>query len=124
MLTIDGFEQLSKQQMFDMAAKHILKTGKQSLKVIEYGSGCTYSGSGCAASVFIKPEYHAQADDCGPWRILVKNGNASTHEKDFIQELQYAHDRALPDIFMFDWRGRMRVLAHDYQLNDEVLNGE
>ena len=54
MKLISNFDQLTKQDMFDMALAHVRKNGKQSMR----DGVCCYTGTGigCAASVFIDPE--------------------------------------------------------------------
>lgn len=94
-ITIDGFEQLTKQQMFDMAFAHINSTGVPS--VLPGTTTCTYSGSGCNAAVLIKPELRVMADETNQnsWGSLVSRGLAPSHEREFIQGLQLVHDRAV-----------------------------
>jgi hypothetical protein len=115
---IDGFEQLSAQQMFDMTVEHIQKTRRRSHKA-HYG--CSYSGSGCAASVFLKPEFHEAADPLGAWSGLARDGKVPEHELDFVKELQKAHDFSSDDEFMEQWNYRMRDIAEGYGLDTSQL---
>ena len=126
-ITIDDFENLTKQQMFDMAAKHILTTKKKS--VSEHGA-CLYSGSGCAASVFIKPEFRKTADDLDSldgtgWSHLVCENLVPDHLPKFVVDLQVAHDcsDSGPN-FLTDYVQRMCVVAARYKLDSSILDKE
>ena len=126
-ITIDGFENLTKQQMFDMAAKHILTTKKKS--VSEHGT-CLYSGSGCAASVFIKPEFRKTADDFDydsgtGWATLAGEGLAPDHLTRFVVDLQVAHDGPNdgPN-FLYEYVSRMSVIAEQNGLDSSILEKE
>ena len=126
-ITIDGFESLTKQQMFDISAKHILSTGKCSLNS---AGTCSYAGSGCAAAPFIKPEYRKEADtyntnDAGTsWGDLVKGGYAPEHEQKFVTELQLSHDShasAYAPQFLDNYRYDMKYLGKEHGLDISVL---
>lgn len=126
---IDGFETLTMQQAFDMAAAHIGKTGKKSMR---YGDSstcpvpmCCYSDSGCNASVFIKPEFHGELDfleDPG-WEHLVYNGHVPNHLSSFIPQLQNAHDDTFDgERFRDSYLRNMRQLAEDYGLYTDGID--
>jgi hypothetical protein len=133
---IAGFASMSKQQLFDMAAKHVLANGKPSVEVQSDGYGvCCYSGIGCAAAPFIAPEWRNYSR--GGWSHVAYEANCD-HEKFFIKELQKCHDGAAgastrnhstlqytwienPD-FIEDYKTAMRQVAADYKLNTEVLD--
>jgi hypothetical protein len=90
---IDGFDKLTKQQLFDISRKHLEGTGQCSVRT--HDGLCVYSGTGCGAAPFIKPEHRRDADRYGSWRSLIKQeGFASTHESNFVVALQRAHDSA------------------------------
>lgn len=125
MKLISNFDQLTKQQIFDMALAHVRKNGKQSM----HNGVCCYTGIGCAASVFIDPKSLAtlSTDDNGlRWKILVTNNELSTHEQSFVSRLQACHDSyaasyQLSDadndaMFMQHYENRMRALAEDNDL--------
>lgn len=118
-ITIKGFESLSRQQLFDMALSHIRKTGKKS--VTGDSDRCIYSGSGCAASVFIKPELRSMADDqeMVSWPALAESGLVPSDNEIFVSELQLCHDgaRSEPHLFMKDFEDKMRTLADIYDLH-------
>jgi hypothetical protein len=135
---IKGFESLSKQQMFDMSARHVLKNGRASYKALkdhegrEMSSGtCVYSGIGCAAAPFLTPE--ARKKLIGRWEDgLVYGGLVPSYEAGFVQSLQDCHDNAKrtppgtmkgdrDTLFLKDYRSRMRWLASVEGLNADVL---
>lgn len=89
--TIEEFDQLTIQQLFDMAAKHVLTNGMPS---VEAGR-CVYGGIGCAASVFLRPEEREEAS--GSWGEIVESEEAPDHHTSFIEGLQVAHDVAALD---------------------------
>lgn len=120
MKLISNFDQLTKQDMFDMALAHVRKTGKQSMR---YGA-CCYTGIGCAASVFIDPESLAnmsKKNNGRRWRDLVTSNEMSTHEQSFVSRLQTCHDSYIASyqlndadndtMFMHHYEAHMRALA-------------
>lgn len=124
--TIHGFEKLTQQEIFDKAAHHILSTGKKSVE--ECGT-CTYSGSGCAAAPFIKPEYRDHVVGVWPpvWNSMEmhrrKGFNRPMHEGDLIRAIQVCHDRSTNDKgFVSEFKERMRVVAIRYNLNTKALS--
>ena len=121
--SIEGFDSLSRQQLFDMSAAHILSTKRKSC--YEDAPKCFYSGSGCGAAVFIKPEGREVCDNSinGTWEGLASDGLVSSHEAEFVQKLQWAHDDASssPEDFLDSWKTRMRGVAAEYRLADGVL---
>lgn len=113
-ITIDGFEQLTKQQLFDISLNHIRTTRERSMG--DGGADCTYQGKGCAAAPFIKPEHREFADTGGiglnaaPWSTLASKMLVPGHESVLVQSLQHCHDLAGND-FMKDYEQRMSNLA-------------
>lgn len=119
--TIDGFEQLSKQQMFDMAVTHLARTRQRSSLL---SGACTYSGVGCAASVFLKPESRETADkviSVPAWHHLAERGFVPSNYVGFVSELQRCHDGADGERFVDSVRGRLFHLAEEHQLDDSKL---
>ena len=125
MKLISNFDQLTKQDMFDMALAHVRKNGKQSVR----DGVCCYTGIGCAASVFIDPESLAKMspdNDGRSWKELVMNNGLSMHEQAFVSSLQGCHDRyeasyKLSDadndaLFMQQYETHMRKLAEEHDL--------
>ena len=131
-ITIPGFEKLTKQEMFDISARHILATGKPSVN--EGSTLCVYAGSGCAAAPFIREDQREIADglDIGArgtgWKSLSDNGHVPKHEDDFVVRLQLCHDDAITvsseeDFnFMELWEDSMRILAAEHGLSTAVLD--
>jgi hypothetical protein len=129
-ITIEGFESMSKQQLFDMALAHVRSTRTKSVR-----SGtrtCVYGGVGCAASQFIRPEEREGADEihnhggCA-WRWLVNNCYVPEHEWDFVEMLQECHDRCGSDsgeAFVDEFESDMAVLARTYNLSYTPEQGE
>ena len=115
-ITIDGFEHLTEQQCFNMAAAHILKTKKKSV----YNNRCVYYGSGCAASVFMKPEYHTLISSS--WDSLAYSKKVPNTNQRLISRLQNAHDMSSLDMFMPNWLERMRILAELFNLDPSILD--
>jgi hypothetical protein len=78
--------------MFDMAAKHVIANGPS---WNPENDCCQYSGSGCAASVFILPHCRNIADKKGgAWLGMVNLRLASNHNIELIMKLQNCHDDA------------------------------
>lgn len=119
-LTIEGFESLTKQQLFDISLSHIRTTREQSMNGTVT---CTYQGKGCAAAPFIRPDQRAAADrGCGvrtssPWEVLaMDDGLVPQHEWKFVQQLQSCHDLAGQYNFMLSYERRMEALAREFSL--------
>ena len=131
-ITIPGFEKLTKQEMFDISARHILATGKPSVN--EGSTLCVYAGSGCAAAPFIREDQREIADGLDisarstGWKSLSDNGHVPKHEDDFVVRLQLCHDDAITvsseeDFnFMELWEDSMRILAAEHGLSTAVLD--
>lgn len=128
-ITIDDFEQLTLQQLFDISAKHILSTGKKSFvkrQLGESGSSCTYSGSGCAAAPFIRPECREEADkntDGTSWAMLRHSRLVPEKHTSLVSDLQSCHDNNSEGTsFITDWKLSMTNIARKWDLNTDVLN--
>jgi hypothetical protein len=110
LITIEGFEQLSKQQLFDMSLAHIRSTRKKSMQ----GSKCVYSGHGCAAAPFIRPEFRAYADrrQGTTWEQLREGCLVPSHQYEFVRSLQLCHDNSpRDDNFMNEFNRGMERIA-------------
>lgn len=118
-LTIEGFESLTKQQLFDISLTHIRTTRERSMKD---DINCTYQGTGCAAAPFIRPDQRAAADvgrddrASSAWEVLVEELLVPEHEREFVQRLQSCHDNASTRHFMPSYEGHMEKLAKEYSL--------
>ena len=105
--TIEGFEQLSEQEVFDRSKEHLLRQGEKSIS--PEGLGCLYrSGGGfmCAAGIFLRPESAAGCEGKG-WLDLRDRGWVPSTHAALVRELQYIHD-ATP---AKDWRAQLKALA-------------
>lgn len=103
--TIDGFESLTAQQVFDISAGHLLKQMQRS----EDGENCRYRGKNglmCAAGPFLKDEYAEKCEGTG-WYGLHIDGLAPRTNSKLIRELQMVHDACDPS----EWRGQLEAVA-------------
>jgi hypothetical protein len=126
LITIAGFESLSPQRIFDMAAEHVLKNGKPAIN--DNATSCTYRGIGCAASVFLKDP---QSAPMASWGTLCDEGLAPQHQERLICEIQLAHDNAAQSYddsrrimnpnFVRDFIAKMKLVAKNFKLNPGVL---
>lgn len=125
--TIDGFENLTQQEIFDKAVHHILSTG---VRAAFMGGPCTYGLTGCAAAPFIKPEFRDKVS--GEWPPRWKSrGSADLHdyevpqhEEILIRNIQMCHDDVDTEApFLPQFKEGMRKLAHLYNLDTKALNG-
>ena len=125
--TIDGFENLTQQEIFDKAAHHILSTGVRATLPNE---NCTYGLTGCAAAPFIKPEFRAKVS--GEWpprwnshgQLCGHGYEVPQHEKTLIRDIQLCHDDAdTTKPFLPQFKAKMRNVAHFYNLDTKALNG-
>lgn len=125
-ITIDGFEKLTKQEMFDISAKHILSTRTKS--TASGGFPCEYAGRGCAAAPFIKMDMRSYADtiqgfyaNSSAWLDLMGEKLVPMHEASFVAALQKCHDKADSNLFMEEFICSMRYLARRFDLNTYVF---
>lgn len=138
-ITIDGFEDLTEQEVFDIAVKHIAKTRRPSMTVKYPSSGCQYSGSGCNAAPFIQEDLRIIADDIGYWGELVSREMAPMTHFHFMNSLQACHDdpaqKATDEeyqesqgetnsnlLFMRLWKDNMYDLARGHNLDTSELD--
>jgi len=120
-ITIQGFEDLTPQQIFDTAARHIGKTRKPS---VDHKRSCVYSGCGCNAAPFILPELREKADEEGDWLSLIKEQLVPYIHKFFMQRLQTAHDYpavSSDEAFISGYLERMQEFAEAHQLDITAL---
>lgn len=121
--TIPEFTSLTKQQLFDRALEHITETGCASFD--DVAGQCLYSGSGCNAAPFLKPEYREMADDFSGWHNLLLNNKVPDHYAGFIGALQDAHDNAGVTGSIQNWRknyaDEMEALGNFEELNLDKL---
>ena len=134
-LTIDGFESMTPQQIFDLSAKHMLTTKKKS---VSDNGLCVYSGIGCAASVFLKDdEARRYCDALNPdaaegkpssesgWESLVNLGLAPKEHLQLLMALQITHDGldgSEDDVFFSTWLKSIRNIARSSELDASILD--
>ena len=125
----------TRQQAFDLAAKHLMTTRKQSK--IE-AVGCVYSGSGCALRPFAPndPDELAEWDKTGSVCDFPSNMLPSYINDDieFYDRLQAAHDRPVyvndmnaeevDELWFEQWKESMQRVAENFNLDASVLNKE
>lgn len=118
---IEGFESLTPQQCFDMAAKHVLSTGKQ----CQIGVACSYRGIGCAASVFLTEE--GKQELVGSWAHIVKGYNLPEENVMLIHDIQECHDNWADghgELFLEFFERKMREVAMDHNLSTAVFDNK
>jgi hypothetical protein len=134
--TIEGFESLTRQQVFDLSTSHILKTKQKSVSVTkvpgsdEPAENCVYGGIGCAASVFLKDDAtRIKCDEMAvraggsSWYVLAQNRLVATTNYSTISALQQAHDSIRNDADFFEnWKKRMVKFAKDHSLDASILD--
>lgn len=119
---IPGFESLSAQQVFDMAARHVLKNGQPSMGA---NGICSYAGIGCAAAPFLTAD--ARSTLTHGWTTLRNNGLVPSVHSHLIACIQDAHDVPAMALNMFSvefidhFKKRMTYVALDFKLNTLVL---
>lgn len=113
-ITIDGFEDMTAQQVFDLVAVHLIRQNRRSVSGDVGGSHlCVYQSSDglqCAAGILIKPEH--RADSNGGWQSLVFARLVPESNKDLIVSLQAIHDNYTPEA----WPLLLHFLAREQQL--------
>lgn len=123
--TIDNLPDMTAQEVFDTAAKHVLTNGRPSLN----RKNCVYSGIGCAAAPFLKPEFTKRADEVGNWMTLHTRNKVPDNHLSLIVELQSCHDdaaryRSSRDSagFISGFKFNMRNVAERFKLDASILN--
>lgn len=120
---IDGFENLTAEQCIDMAVRHVLKNGKPSMNSDGH---CVYSGIGCAAAPFLKPEVRDAFPASWGWQRLIREGKVPTDNRATIAELQNCHDSAAHDAlhtgkeFLPSFKANITRSFPDYQIPEAV----
>lgn len=125
---IEGFESLTPQQCFDMAAKHVLSTGKQcrnSSTSTQIGGDCSYQGIGCAASVFLTEE--GKQELVGSWACIVMECGLPEENAMLIYNIQQCHDYWADghgELFLEFFERTMREVAMKYNLSVAVFDNK
>ncbi len=128
-ITIEGFETKSKQELFDMAAKHIIANGPSFNTSLQ---SCRYGGSGCAAAVFICDHLRSFADGIGSWRSLLAQNVIPENNFELVRSLQDTHDGAVlaakedgvinVSNFFTRWQFDMRTIAKFHGVSSAVVD--
>lgn len=128
-ITIDGFEELTEQQLFDMSVNHIRKKGKPAVTslVSSLQRRCSYE-HGCAASVFIDKQFISVAEDNGSWLTLFNRKLVPVTYFNLIFELQIAHDSnafgVTSENFLKKFECSVKNIAEKYNLKYTEVNHE
>lgn len=110
--TIPGFEKLTKQQLFDMAWKHVVKNGEPAVR----DGTCAYDGIGCAAAPFLKEHERRYR---GTWGQLVNSNVVPKHHAALIGRMQGCHDDNCliqGPLFVEAFKADMRMVAEKHGL--------
>lgn len=124
----DKFVPKDRQEAFDAAAKHLLKTGEPSISP----SGlCRYGGTGCAMRPFLGDDTDELKgmDEAGALTDLPAHmlPDHVVDDLDFYQELQDAHDTPTNrgkrgKEWLTEWELHMRDLADKAKLSTAVFD--
>lgn len=119
-ITIEGFESLTEQQLFDMSVRHV---GSNSRPSVDQEGVCSYAGIGCGAAPFIKPHERPRSELTNrTWGALYQQELVPEHHWEFILDLQQAHDRAAEEVcFCANYYQRALNLAEERGLNTAAL---
>jgi hypothetical protein len=88
---IPGFEDLTKEQVIEMAVRHVHRAGRASKG--DDGQ-CSYAGIGCAAAPFLAPEARERFGGGVGWSTLTEMGKVPSKHSVLICRLQDCHDDA------------------------------
>jgi hypothetical protein len=111
---------MSKQEMFNVSAKHIIAQGKRSYVA---GHGCLYrspDGCMCGFGPFIPDDKYTFALEGKSAKGVIQTLGLDL-DPDLADCLQKCHDGTRDDIFISDYKRRMRLLARNYGLDASVL---
>lgn len=118
--TIDIFEDLTEQQVFDISARLLLRQRTQSK---DRNGACAYrSAEGmCAAGPFLRDDFCNTTDTSDTaWRKLVNEGFAPETHCSLVSALQAIHDDSSSN--MSDWVAALRGLAETKGLDTVVVD--
>lgn len=123
---IEGFENLTPQEVFDKAARHVIANGEQNLAEEEGREYpvCSYKGKGCAAAVFLTEE--ARQTLVGSWSRLWSEGFVPGCNYQLIVGIQQCHDsyasfNESSEEFLRYFADEMECVADNYGLSTKVL---
>ena len=108
--TIDGFEDLTPQQVFDISKNHLLQQNEKSLHTDPTHPECAYRGKNgkmCAAGPFLKDSEVIHCEGVA-WAGL----NVPDIHCDLVDDLQKVHDLTEPSV----WPEKLAAVAAKYHL--------
>lgn len=122
-ITLATLPTASAQEVFEQAAKHLLK---QNAKSVETGTEntCMYrspEGLACAAGALMSDEDVASLPDglnYAPWMSIVFQANAPREHAELIRVLQGVHDQHRPA----EWPTKLREVARKYELDESFID--
>lgn len=113
--TIDGFENLTPQQVFDISKNHLLAQNRKSRTDAPEGEGfCAYRGQNgamCAAGPFLKDEEASKCEGDN-WYSLNQAHKVPAAHYDLVYALQEVHDYNEPR----SWERALKRVAEDFNL--------
>lgn len=120
-VTLASLPTASAQEVFEQAAKHLLKQNEQ----CRSGISCAYRGpaGACAAGALLSEAdaalVKAQGLNTGAgWETVVRRLGATVAHSSLITDLQFAHDTAPPP----HWRDELRFVARKHRLDSSFMD--
>lgn len=124
--------QLSKQEIFDTAARFLVKQGCRAM----HEESCTYrdaEGRRCAVGALLTDEEIAAIQSNGAMGsnaatlfssdlLPARLATSPMRDLQFVSDLQSAHDMSPDDGFMDEWPDTMRALATEHNLSTAALD--
>lgn len=114
---------MTRQEMFDKAARGVIAQGGLSVDPNTERCLYIYGKRRCAVGHLLSSEDARKADlarsNVGS---LVRAGLLQADDKDFLIDLQRAHDACVTADFPASFRRRMRAVARQYGLSAAVLD--
>ena len=119
---------LSKQEIFDKCAVHLMTQGKKAMKPDTPDQSCMYrapDGTKCAVGVLIPDHLYTSSMEGNSVPGLFQDfapemsmAGLDPGDMTFLQELQLIHDEYQPE----SWRRQLVYLADYFDLSTAVLN--
>ena len=119
--TIDGFEQLTPQQVFDISKNHLLTKNEKSMVQDEGAAAgikiCAYRGENskmCAAGPFLKDEEASKCEGNDWYHLRYRSHKVKVPAAhyDLVVALQEVHDYNDPP----SWENALESVAKDFNL--------
>lgn len=111
-----NLEEMTEQEVFDAAAKHLMEQSEQSL-YSEDGDFCIYKGDNkcCAAAIFIQG--YDEKMESKIWYKLVSKFDQSDKHLNMVMHLQSVHDENEPS----EWKKELERLSEYFDFNTDIL---